>query len=161
MVARETSISSALAGSRLLPDDPGESEEAIRRLETFAELLRDVAIPRGFLGPAEGGRVVGRHVLESVGLSAVVPPDGLLIDVGSGAGLPGVVLAVLRSSPVVLIEAQARRAAFLREVSAAIGTTYDVVHARAEDAARSDLRETAATVVARALAEPAVALELT
>lgn len=138
-----------------------DPERIVATLERFSELLIEEALPRGLLGRAEAPRVISRHVLESAGLVAFTDRDGRLIDVGSGAGLPGLPLAALWSDgEVVLIEPRARRAAFLRWAVRELDLSARVVQSTAEEAGRSDLRESARTAVARALAPPAVALEL-
>ena len=162
MVTRETSLRSALLASPALSTLPvGMLEASVPKLERFAESLRDVALPRGFLGPGEASRLAHRHILEAAALAPLIPGEGLLVDVGSGAGLPGIVLSLLRPGPTTLIESQGRRAAFLRETKTALGLAVEIVRERAEVAAHSTMRGSAAAVVARALAAPAVALELT
>ncbi len=146
--------------------------QAIARLEAYTGILLQEAIPQGFLGPREADRVLPRHVLESAALAPLLPdsdvPPGAghgsadrapIVDIGSGAGLPGLVLACL-GWRVTLVESLEKRATFLRDVIRRLDVRADVRHARAEDAGRSDLRESARAVLARALAEPAVALEL-
>ena len=154
MVTRETSLSQALSQMGI-----PASDQAILRLARLADLLENDAVDLGFLGPNEGQRVVSRHLLESAALIPYLLPDGPVVDVGSGAGLPGLVLAAL-GREVVLVESQARRAGFLRRASSEIDVDVDVRHGRAEDEGRGDLRDDAYSVVARALAAPAVALEL-
>ena len=153
MVTRETSLFQGLAEMGLAPSD-----EEIRRLAKLADLLENDAVDLGFLGPNEGQRVVSRHLLEAAALIPLID-DGPVVDVGSGAGLPGLVLAAF-GADVVLIDAQAKRADFLRRASSEIGVAAEVRHARAEDEGHADLREAAGAVVARALAAPATALEL-
>lgn len=162
MVTRETSVSAGLASLGVLAG-LAEPDSAVERLERLAEILEREAIPRGFLGPSEGPKMAARHVLEAAALATVLQPTGTLIDVGSGAGLPGIVLAGLwRDGEIVLIEPQARRAAFLRRLVSELGLgRCSVRQSTAEEAARSDLREAADAVVARAVALPPVALELT
>ena len=75
--------------------------------------------------------------------------------------MPGLVLACLRPGKVLLIDAQARRVAFMREAAHELDIPVELVHARAEDVARGSLREGAHGVTARALAPLPVALELT
>jgi 16S rRNA (guanine(527)-N(7))-methyltransferase RsmG len=156
MVTRETSIRSGLLRMGLPSDDV-----TVGRLERYAQILEDRAIPRGFLGPNEGPRIVSRHILESAALARVLPADGSLIDVGSGAGLPGAVLACLRPGPTTLLDSLERRAAFLREVIVELGLDASVGCSRAEEAARSPLRDSFDVATSRALAVPASALELT
>ncbi|MEX0874926.1 MAG: RsmG family class I SAM-dependent methyltransferase [Actinomycetota bacterium] len=157
MVARETSIRSWLEAQGVFPIPP----DAPERLKKLTDLLETEGVSRGIIGPNEKSRLLARHVLESCALLRFVGDEGLLVDVGSGAGLPGLPLASIRRSPVTMIESQARRAAFIRYTIAELALeSAEVLHARAEDAARGELRETASAVVARALAAPAVALEL-
>ena len=86
---------------------------------------------------------------------------GPLADVGSGGGLPGLVLGVVRPNRELhLIEATARKAAFIAETAAGLGIVAQVHPERSEDVARGPLRDACACVVARALAPPAVAAEL-
>jgi 16S rRNA (guanine527-N7)-methyltransferase len=158
MVARETSLLEEItrvfsaAGIRA---DPAR----IDQVTAFAGILLDEALPAGFIGPHEADRLVGRHLVESAAL-AVHLADGLVIDVGSGAGLPGLVLACL-GREVVLIESLEKRATFLGSAIGQLGMDrVSVRNVRAEDAGRSDLRASAGSVVARALAAPPVALEL-
>lgn len=149
MVSRETLIAEGLVALGL----PEASDVGtIRRLVALADSLEAEAIPRGFISEAEADRLLPRHVLESAALSRFLPTEGQLVDVGSGAGLPGLVLACLRREPVVLVESMAKRAGFLREVIHRLGVQAEVLQLRAEDAARSGLRESAAVVTARALA---------
>lgn len=125
----------------------------------LAQILSAEAVELGYLGPSEGSRVVSRHVLESAALLPHLPAGDPVVDVGSGAGLPGLVLGAL-GREVLLIDAQRRRSDFLTSVLKRLGIQGAVRHTRAEDAGRSDLRDRSPVVVARALAAPAVALEL-
>jgi 16S rRNA (guanine527-N7)-methyltransferase len=113
------------------------------------------AVVRGLIGPRESERLWDRHLLNCAVVEELVAPNARVIDVGSGAGLPGVVLAIARPDlTVVLIEPMARRAAFLSEVVAALGLDHTkVVRARAEECARGrDRLEPADIVTARAVA---------
>lgn len=85
------------------------------------------------------------------------------VDVGSGGGFPGIVAAVLFPEwEIALIESHGRKAALLREIAASLGlASVAVLHARAEDAGRSPLRESACLVTARAVAQLPIALEYT
>ncbi len=107
---------------------------------------------RGLLGPREPVRIWERHLLNSAVLAELVPwPRGRLADLGSGAGLPGIVLAImLPRARVVLIEAMERRAAFLAECVSELGLgNVEVQRARGEDLAG---RVGADVVTARAVA---------
>lgn len=137
------------------------TEEALDRLVKLSSALEHRAVPRGFLAAGERERIVPRHVLESAALLNWLAPDGVIVDVGTGAGLPGLVLACLRTDAVILIEPQARRAAFLREAAHELDVRVEVIGKSAEDVCRGELRGTLAAATARALARPPLALELT
>ena len=120
-------------------------------LEAYAGLLAGPGVERGLLGPRETPRLWERHLLNCAGLAELVEPDQVLLDLGSGAGLPGLVLAALRPDlTVVLVEPLLRRATFLQEAVAALELTQVVVRrARAEELAGSLLVD---VVTARAVA---------
>jgi 16S rRNA (guanine527-N7)-methyltransferase len=104
----------------------------------YAELLATNGVVRGVIGPRESDRLWDRHLLNCAVLADLIGPGASVIDVGSGAGLPGVVLAVARPDlTVVLVEPLARRAAFLSEVVDVLGLEQTtVVRGRAEELAR-------------------------
>ena len=126
--------------------------DAAGRAEHYANLLAGVGVERGLIGPNEVPRIWERHLLNSAAVAELVPAGTCsLVDLGSGAGLPGIVLALLLpDSEVVLLEPMLRRAAFLEECVAELGLgNARVVRARAEQMAG----ELAADVVtARAVA---------
>ncbi|MGD9959870.1 16S rRNA (guanine(527)-N(7))-methyltransferase RsmG [Nocardioides sp.] len=105
-------------------------EAAVR----YAELLATEGTLRGLIGPREVPRLWERHLLNSAALSAEIPPDSSVCDIGSGAGLPGLVLAIARPDlSVTLVEPLLRRTTFLDEVVADLGLAQvEVVRARAE-----------------------------
>lgn len=87
-------------------------------VQGFHELLTAEGILRGLLGPRELPRLWERHLLNSAAVAQYLPRTGTLVDVGSGAGLPGVVLAaMLPDVEVVLVEPMERRTEWLREVA--------------------------------------------
>jgi 16S rRNA (guanine527-N7)-methyltransferase len=126
----------------------GEAAPAAVR---YAALLVGPAVERGLIGPAEAARIWDRHLLNCAVVAELVPGHGLLADLGSGAGLPGIVLALLRPDcDVLLVESMARRAAFLTECVAELGLSrVQVLRGRAEDLARD---VSADIVTARAVA---------
>jgi 16S rRNA (guanine527-N7)-methyltransferase len=103
--------------------------------ERFAALLAGPGVERGLIGPAEAARIWDRHILNCAVVAELVPGRCVLADLGSGAGLPGIVLALLRpQAEVLLIESMARRVAFLEECVAELGLTHvRVLRGRAED----------------------------
>jgi 16S rRNA (guanine527-N7)-methyltransferase len=109
-------------------------------------------VVRGLIGPREAPRIWDRHLLNCAAVAELVPDGSSVIDVGSGAGLPGVVLAIARPDlSVALVEPLARRTTFLSETVEALGLSgVEVVRARAEEAVGSV--EPADVVVSRALA---------
>ena len=107
--------------------------ERLTLLERYAGLLATEGVTRGLIGPREVPRLWDRHLI-NCGLLAPLIPDGVAVaDLGSGAGLPGVVLAIARPDlRVTLVEPMARRVAFLEEVCARLGLTeVEVVRERA------------------------------
>jgi 16S rRNA (guanine527-N7)-methyltransferase len=125
--------------------------DALPQVEKYAELLAGSGVERGLIGPAEADRIWERHLLNCAAVAHLVPARCSLVDVGSGAGLPGIVLAVLLpQARVTLLEPLARRVDFLTETIAELGlTNAEVVRARAEDLAG---QMSADAVTARAVA---------
>lgn len=105
--------------------------EAVR----YAELLADAGVKRGLIGPREVPRLWERHLLNCAVLSEVVPRDVTVCDVGSGAGLPGIPLALVRPDlKITLLEPLLRRTNFLQEVVELLGLDHvTVVRGRAEE----------------------------
>jgi 16S rRNA (guanine527-N7)-methyltransferase len=137
-VSRETA--EAIFGSRL------------PLAEHYAELLRTDGVTRGLIGPRESDRLWERHLVNSAAAGSALPATGgLVADIGSGAGLPGIPLAILRPDLTVrLVEPLLRRVTFLTEVVADLAlANVEVVRARAEDLHGG---WTAAAVTARAVA---------
>jgi 16S rRNA (guanine527-N7)-methyltransferase len=124
---------------------------ALPVLERYAALLAGPGVERGLLGPRETPRLWDRHLLNCAGLAELLEPGQVVADVGSGAGLPGVVLAAMRPDvTVLLVEPLLRRATFLEEVVAELGLRTAVVRrARAEELTGTLLVD---AVVARAVA---------
>jgi 16S rRNA (guanine527-N7)-methyltransferase len=102
--------------------------------ERYAAILAGAGIERGILGPAEVPRLWERHLLNSAAVAELVGDDEAVADVGSGAGLPGIPLALARpAARVVLIEPLLRRAEFLQEVVDDLGLGVVVLRGRAEE----------------------------
>lgn len=117
----------------------------------YVEWLVGAGVVRGLVGPREADRIWDRHVLNCAVVAELVPQSVALVDVGSGAGLPGIVLAIVRPDlTVTLVEPQHRRVEFLVEVVRGLTLPNVVVRrARAEELPVDPLFEVA---TARAVA---------
>lgn len=129
----------------------GDRLPAARR---YAELLAGPGVERGLLGPREVDRIWERHLLNCVALGELLDPHERVADIGSGAGLPGIPLAIGRPDlRMVLVEPLLRRSDFLREVVDELGLDgVEVVRGRAEDRAVRDKVGERDAVVSRAVA---------
>lgn len=109
--------------------------DQLPRAEQYAQILAEAGVERGLIGPREVERLWERHVLNCGVMVSRVPIGATVADVGSGAGLPGLVWAIARPDlQVTLIEPLLRRTNFLSEVAEELGlTNVSVVRARAED----------------------------
>ncbi|CAB4537951.1 MAG: 16S rRNA (guanine(527)-N(7))-methyltransferase RsmG [Actinobacteria bacterium] len=120
-----------------------EREAEIRR---YAEFLATDGIERGLIGPREGERIWERHIFNSLFPTILLPQRASLFDIGSGAGLPGIVIALARPDlKVTLIEPLERRVEFLKE--AVEGSDIQVIRGRAQD-----VKKSADFITARAVA---------
>ena len=142
-VSRETLTHSTLIAQYF----PGQ-EGAIR---AYAEFLTTAGIERGLIGPREGERIWERHIFNCLPVTQLLPIGASLFDIGSGAGLPGIVIALARPDlKVTLIEPLERRVEFLNEAVVAIaagGVEIEVIRGRAQD-----VKKSADFVTARAVA---------
>jgi 16S rRNA (guanine527-N7)-methyltransferase len=104
-------------------------------VERYGALLAGAGVERGLVGPREAPRLWERHLLNCAGLTELLEPGDRVADVGSGAGLPGLVLALRRDDlEVVLVEPLLRRATFLTEVVEDLGLDHvSVRRGRAEE----------------------------
>lgn len=102
--------------------------------ERYAELLANEGVVRGLLGPREAPRLWDRHLLNCAVLGEEIPPDSTVCDIGSGAGLPGLVLAIARPDlEMTLVEPLLRRTNFLEEVVESLSLDrVEVVRGRAD-----------------------------
>jgi 16S rRNA (guanine527-N7)-methyltransferase len=120
-------------------------------LQAYAEMLRES--PHNLLSPKGLAELESRHFPESLAFAAALPPAARLLDVGSGGGLPGIVIAIARPDiEVHLLEATGKKARFLEEVNEALGLKVQVHHGRAEELAIGPLHGTFGVVTARAVA---------
>ena len=141
--------------------EPGEafrrdvSRETRERFEIYEDLLRRRQRRTNLVSAASLPALWTRHFLDSAQLAPLLADDpvGHTVDVGSGAGFPGMVLAILDGSRLVsLVEANGKRCAFLREVAAATGTQVTVIEGRLEAPDVQAALEPAGTIIARACA---------
>jgi 16S rRNA (guanine527-N7)-methyltransferase len=117
-------------------------------------LLVTDGVVRGLIGPREAPRIWERHLINCGVMSEIIPIGASVVDVGSGAGLPGIVLAVARPDlTITLVEPLARRTAFLTEAvtKLSLDATVTVVRGRAEEIAGGEAAA-ADIVTARAVA---------
>ena len=108
----------------------GDNQE---KIPAYALLLKTEGIERGLIGPKEGDRIWQRHIANCIPITTIIKPNLRLADIGSGAGLPGIVIALARPDlKVTLVEPLQRRVDFLNEVVAKLDIPVEVIRGRAE-----------------------------
>lgn len=121
--------------------------------QRYGEILAGAGIERGLLGPSEVDRLWDRHLLNSAAMAELFEPGERVADIGSGAGLPGIPVAIARPDlKVTLIEPLLRRSEFLREVIAELDIDVTVIRGRAEDRAVREAAGEMDAVASRAVA---------
>ena len=111
------------------------SRETLQKLEAYTALLREESARQNLISASTIDSLWERHILDSAQLLRFVPEAGASwVDIGSGAGLPGVVIAILTGGPVTLIEPRRLRAGFLEDVASRLGLNASVVVGKAERA---------------------------
>lgn len=121
--------------------------------QRYAELLAGDGVQRGLLGPREVDRLWDRHLLNSAVIAELLDAGERIVDLGSGAGLPGLPLAIARPDlRVVLVEPLLRRSSFLEQVVTELQLRVEVIRGRAEDPATRKRAGDADAVVSRAVA---------
>lgn len=108
------------------------SRETLQRLEAYADLLRHWQSAINLVGADTLDDLWCRHMLDSAQLVPHLPEQGVMTDFGSGAGFPGLVLAIMLDRPVHLIESVGKKAAFLREAARLTGARATVHLGRIE-----------------------------
>ena len=106
------------------------SRETLERLVCYWRLLLTWQRRINLVGTSTLDNPWQRHFLDSGQLHQHIPASGTIVDLGTGAGFPGLVLAIMRAQPIHLIESDKRKAAFLREAVRATDCPHAVVHAR-------------------------------
>jgi 16S rRNA (guanine527-N7)-methyltransferase len=138
----------------------GLSEKQIAALHQYELILRERAVPHGLVSRGDATRLWDRHILDSLRAVACLGagcPEGALADLGSGAGLPGIPVAIaLPGAHMTLVEPRVRRAAFLEMAAEELGLSNVVVDPRRAEQARLQVDG----CLARALAVPAVTWRL-
>lgn len=119
------------------------------RLAAFVDLLREEAGKQNLIAPSTLDQVWARHIVDSAQLLAHAPDDGVWLDIGSGAGLPGVVVALLRDAPVELVEPRKLRTDFLSRVITELNLADVAVHTDKIERTKGP----AAVISARAVAQ--------
>ena len=136
-------------GPEALQKDTGVSRETLGRLQAYADLLAAWNKKINLIGRSTEGDVWQRHLLDSAQLFPLLPESsGPVLDLGSGAGFPGLALAIMGIPDVHLVESDQRKAAFLREAARIAQTTVTVHARRIEELKPFPIR----AVTARALA---------
>jgi len=142
----------------------GVSRETLERLETYEALLKQWQRTINLVAPSTLSDIWHRHFADSAQLLALAPGAERWLDLGSGAGFPGLVLAILLAERghgrVTLIESDTRKAAFLAEVARRVGVAVDIQGTRIEKSATQAKLGPVDVVTARALAPLPRLLEL-
>lgn len=134
------------------------SRETFTKLQRYHDLLLQWSKTHNLIGPKERDEVWTRHIVDCLGVWPHVSQGQEILDIGSGAGLPGLVLACCASSDqkIILVESNTKRCAFLRHVGRELDLPIDVMNCRVEDVSR----ETITHVTARAVADLSKLLQL-
>ena len=119
------------------------------QIQAFAQILTTRGIERGLIGPKEGDRIWERHIANSIPVTTLIPQGVRVVDIGSGAGLPGIVIALARPDlKLFLIEPLQRRVDFLKEAVELLGIeNVEVIRGKSES-----VKKSANYVTARAVA---------
>lgn len=156
MIERGTTVAECPIGSVAAPEPSEVAREmfgaAFSIARRYADLLASEGVLRGLIGPREVPRLWDRHLVNCGRLAGELAAGDRVADVGSGAGLPGVVIAILRPDvELTLIEPLLRRSVFLEEVVDSLGLTHVTVR-RARAELCTDLVGSLDSVLARAVA---------
>ncbi|MBQ9110137.1 MAG: 16S rRNA (guanine(527)-N(7))-methyltransferase RsmG [Oscillospiraceae bacterium] len=132
------------------------SRETYDKMEQYAAFLVDYNEKVNLTAVTEGSEILRKHFLDSVLLAKYgnIPENASLLDIGSGAGFPGVPLALVRQDlHITLLDSLNKRIVFLQQLCELLGCSYTAMHGRAELAAKTpEMREKFDVVTARAVA---------
>ena len=124
-------------GDWLPADSPPLDDLARSRLERFESLLLELAVPSGMVSASDAPRIRERHLVDSLRAVPLLPESGTACDLGSGAGLPGLPLAIARPDVTwVLAEVRRNRAVFIERVIDTLQLENVVVHPRRAETLR-------------------------
>ena len=124
------------------------SREILERLQRYAQLLREENERQNLVSAATLDQFWFRHVEDSAQLLRFAQAEGAWLDLGTGAGFPGLVIAALRPAPTTLVESRRLRIDFLRRAAAVLGVDPEIIHAPVERVVRRPF----AVISARAFA---------
>jgi len=141
--------------SEMFLSDCPVSRETLERLEEFILILTDWQSRVNLVSHKSLNSVWRRHVLDSAQLYPLLKRPGLLVDLGSGAGFPGIVLSIMGRTNIMLIEASGKKCRFLNQVARTLGLDVEVIQERIEAYVP---RQRAKYITARALAPLSVLL---
>jgi 16S rRNA (guanine527-N7)-methyltransferase len=128
------------------------TERMLTALSGFADVLDVWSRKTNLLSCRSARELVERHILDSLAISPLLPPEGLLVDLGSGAGFPGLPLAIQRpDQPFLLVEARRKRVSFLREVRRTLRLSNVEVHEGRAEHPPIEHMSAAAGVMSRAV----------
>jgi 16S rRNA (guanine527-N7)-methyltransferase len=129
----------------------------VAHVERFLAMVIEETTAQNLIAPSTIETIWTRHAVDSAQLLALGNDEGVWVDVGTGGGFPGVVIAILRDAPITLVEPRKRRAAFLEHVVTTLGLSHTTVIA----AKVEQIAATAEVISARAVASVEKLLQAT
>ena len=123
---------SGVMSARLPETFANVSRETFDRLALFEACLRKWNARINLIGSRDIGAVWTRHIADSMRILSHLPPTGTIVDLGSGAGFPGLIIAIVTGRRITLVEADHRKAAFLRECARKIDLPVTIIADRIE-----------------------------
>ncbi len=139
-----------------------ERQRLVEGFARYEELLMEWNGKMNLTAIKDGREITVKHFIDSLtpALTGRIPKNGTLVDVGSGAGFPGVPLTMLYPElGTILVDSLGKRVRFLQELTVALGVTAECVHSRAEELGQTSYREQCDVVTARAVANLSVLCE--
>lgn len=142
---------------------PGITPEQAEQFRLYYEMLVDWNTRMNLTAITDPEQAAQKHFMDSILPAALIPRNAALIDVGTGAGFPGVPLAIMRPDiRLTLLDSLKKRITFLTELCSALNITATLIHARAEDGGRHpELREQFDVATSRAVANVSALTEYT